>query len=163
MFVWIYSFLFFYLLCVIKLLSWSFIHLINNGALEVERHDPVFICTRCRARSCACTLPHTCECMHTLAQLTAQQSLTAASLGGSTHLGLLQERSEAPAECKQEHRRTHTHRDNTRVCNASSSSHPPTRRHISTQRPYVLLRVKNGRLRIGLKRRSETEPLMGST
>lgn len=56
MFVWIYSF-FFYLLCVIKLLSWSFIHLINNGALEVERRDPVFICAHCRAQTC--TLLHT--------------------------------------------------------------------------------------------------------
>lgn len=36
----------FYLLCVIKLLSWSFIHLINNSALEVEHRDPVFIGTR---------------------------------------------------------------------------------------------------------------------
>lgn len=35
MFVWVY------LGCVIKLLSWSFIHLINNSALEVERRDPV--------------------------------------------------------------------------------------------------------------------------
>lgn len=34
----------FYLLCVIKLLSWSLIHLINNSVLEVEHRDPVLIC-----------------------------------------------------------------------------------------------------------------------
>lgn len=33
----------FYLLHVIKLLSWSFIHLINNSALEVGHRDPFFI------------------------------------------------------------------------------------------------------------------------
>lgn len=52
-------FFFFYLLCVIKLLSWSFIHLINNGALEVERRDPVFICARCRAQTRTLLRTHT--------------------------------------------------------------------------------------------------------
>ena len=59
----VFLFFFLYLLCVIKLLSWSFIHLINNSALEVEHHDPVFLGTRKRAQTC--TRQHTKMHTHT--------------------------------------------------------------------------------------------------
>lgn len=57
---------------------------------------------------------------------------------------------------------SHTHTHTQHSClQCQQLLHPPTHRHISTQRPYVLLKIKNVRLRIGLERRSETEPLQG--
>lgn len=52
----------FYLLCVIKLLSQCFIHLINNDTLEVQLHDPAHASEHKHAHSQAHTSLSFCLC-----------------------------------------------------------------------------------------------------